>query len=658
MTESHTLTSPIELKGLELKNRVVMGPHRTNLAMGRSSTEKLLSYYMGHIRGGPAVLVTESASVTVDDWPYEYAPLAPAIISGWGELASYGKRHHCLVVASLSHSGLEGTSNFSQYAVVGPSLIPDVDSNELPKVASKTEILEIVEAFMSSARLAFEAGVQAVEINASHRSILRQFLSPLTNQRLDEYGKDPSLFLLQVLERIRLELPSLILGVRLSIDELTPWGGIVKEASLATATHVKPYVDYITATTGGLFTKSRYRSNFRYPYPTHVDLVRALKETVGTSALVVAQGSFFDVDEAESALSQSSCDLVEMTRALIADPALVHKVQLKGPTSFPIKPCVGCNQLCNPEDSRNIAVDCIVNPKHIDTTTLTYLEPRLYPKKLSRNAIHKVHIVGGGVAGIELATLLGPRYDEVHIYEKERSLGGLIALFERRVDNSRFHLLLTYYKERLSGIKSIRISLEHAVRSKDDLWSLEEDDLVVLATGAQSTPLVYVVPPPLYLSEHTVYTDTASYKGKAVAILDPRGNTESVITTEQIAKYAQEVYYICEDPAFGSRIAQTGDLLDSIRRLKHLGVNLLTFTEIRSIDPSGQIDLKRRFSNENRSIQVDLVHEIGGRVAPTLHPFAEISHVRIGDARVARTIYDAVTDARKLDLYLLDERDT
>ncbi len=650
MPKSQVLATPIALRDLELKNRVVFGPHRTNLAKGRTPTRELLRYYMRQIQGGAAVLITESASVTNDDWPYEYAPLAPATVDGWKELAVYGERHHCLVVASLSHSGLESASSFSQYAVLGPSLAPDVDSNELPKVASRADIVDIVEAFTNSARLAFEAGIRAVEINASYRSILRQFLSPLTNQRTDEYGKDLSLFLVQVLERIHLELPNLILGVRLCFDELTPWGGIDKESSLTTGSKLHPFVDYIVVTTGGLFTKNRYRSNFRYPCPSHADLVRDVKKTIGASALVVAQGSFLDVNLAEVSLSRGDCDLVEMTRALIADPDLVHKAGTKGAATVPIKPCLGCNQRCNPEDSRNIPIDCIVNPLHIGTGTLSYLEPHLYPK--SRDAIDKIHIVGGGIAGLELATLLGPRYAEVTIYEKERSLGGLIALYERSIKNSRYHLLLSYYQERLSSIKSIRVSLEHTVDSIDDLWNLKDDDLVVLATGARSTPLVYPIPQKIYLSEHTIYSDIESYKGKTVAILDPRGNTESVITTEHIAKYAREVYYLCEDPAFGSRIAQTGDLLDSIRRLKNLGVNLMTFSEVRSIDPSGRIVLRRRFSNESRSIEVDLVHEVGGRVGSTLSTFDRVAHVYIGDARVARTIYDAVTDAHKLDLYL------
>ncbi len=638
---------------IELKNRVVLGPHRTNLAKGRSISEELLEYYKTHIDGGAAVLVTESASVTLDDWPYEYAPLAQTCAQGWAELAIYGAKHQCLVVASLSHAGFEGTSSYSQYALVGPSLLADVDSNELPRVATKDDILEITEAFFNSARLAWEAGLKAVEINASFRSLLRQFLSPLSNSRNDEYGKDPTLFLRQVLERIKTQLPSLILGIRLSFDELTPWGGIDQRLGITTLLQLDPFVDYAVVTTGGLFTKSRYRSNSRYPYPSHGELIRKVKQSAKPTTLVVAQGSFFDVGDAESALATESCDLVEMTRALITEPNLVNKIpSSKDLLSLSIKPCLGCNQACNPQDSRNIPVDCIINPRELDRSKSTYLEPRLYPKSLARDNIQKVHIIGAGIAGMELALRLGRRNKDVIIYEKERHFGGLIALYHQSISNSRYDRLLSYYQEQLLAMKSVDIRLEYDIKDQDDLVDLCSNDLVVLASGAQSTPLVYSIPPHLYLPDRTIYLEPERYEGASVAVVDPRGNTESVTTTEQLAKYAGELNYFCEDPAFGSQIAHTGDLMDSIRRLKGLSVNLFTFTEVQSIQDDGQISLRRRFSTDHRKIKVDFVHEIGGRVGSIPQAFGSVPHVSVGDVRVARNIYNAVSDAQKLDLYL------
>ena len=104
------------------------------------------------------------------------------------------------------------------------------------------------------------AGLDGVEVNAGQYSLIRQFLSGLTNQRGDEWGTDRSQFAREVLGAVRRGLgPDRVLGLRLSCDELAPWAGIVPEAGAAMAAELAPLVDYLVVVRGSIFSAAATR---------------------------------------------------------------------------------------------------------------------------------------------------------------------------------------------------------------------------------------------------------------------------------------------------------------------------------------------------------------------------------------------------------------
>ncbi|MER5393048.1 2,4-dienoyl-CoA reductase, partial [Saccharopolyspora sp. NPDC002686] len=181
------LTEGLRLGSADAPSRVLFGPHETNLGRGRAISDRHVAYYQARAAGGAGVIVTETASVHASDWPYERAPLAAECAPGWAAVAEACRPHGTVVLAGLGHSGAQGSSAFSQQVLWGPSRVPDVVSRELPMEIEQEQIDELVAGFAAAAASAVRAGLHGVELEAGQFSLLRQFLSGLTNQRSDGY---------------------------------------------------------------------------------------------------------------------------------------------------------------------------------------------------------------------------------------------------------------------------------------------------------------------------------------------------------------------------------------------------------------------------------------------------------------------------------------
>jgi 2,4-dienoyl-CoA reductase-like NADH-dependent reductase (Old Yellow Enzyme family) len=294
---------------------VLFGPHVTNLGAERSISHRHVAYYRERAAGGAGVIVCETASVHVSDWPYERAPLASDCGAGWRAVADACRPFGSLVLASLGHAGAQGSSAYSQRELWGASAIPDVVTREVPYALEQPEIDALVDGFAAAAALAVASGLDGVEIEAGQHSLLRQFRSGLTNLRADAHGRDRSLLLRSVVAAVRAALGDGVLGLRLCCDELAPWAGITPADAVDFA------VDYVVPVRGSGLSVGATRPDHHTPPGFN----RALSAQVRTAVdvPVVLQGSVVDPVMAQAALDAGEVDLVEMTRALIADPFLV-----------------------------------------------------------------------------------------------------------------------------------------------------------------------------------------------------------------------------------------------------------------------------------------------------------------------------------------------
>jgi 2,4-dienoyl-CoA reductase (NADPH2) len=379
---------------------VLFGPHETNLGRRRGFTDRHVAYYRRRAEGGAGVVAAETASVHPSDWPYERAPLAPECADGWASIAAACHAAGALALASLGHAGSQGSSAYNQLPLWAPSRVPDVATREVPKAMEPEDIAAVVAGFGAAARLAVAAGLDGVEVNAGQHSLVRQFLSGLTNQRQDAYGEDRLRFPREVLAAVRESAGGAVVGLRLSCDELAPWAGITPDAALGILESLHPYVDYVAVVRGSIYTVSATRPDGHTQPGFNLELTRQVRQALPPSVAVVAQGSIVDVAMAADAVGGGIADAVEMTRAQIADPDLVNKA--RSGAAGHVRPCVLCNQTCQVRDARKPIVSCIGEPgSGHETEDAPVAGVAAHPRQ--------VLVVGGGPAGLEAARVAALR---------------------------------------------------------------------------------------------------------------------------------------------------------------------------------------------------------------------------------------------------------
>ena len=619
------ISTNLDIGGRAAPNRIMFGPHVTNLGDDeRTFTSRHVAYYERRARGGCGIIVTEGASVHASDWPYERAPLADRCGDGWRAIAGACHAHGSLVIAALDHAGGQGSSAYSQLPLWAPSRVPEVNSREVPKWMEKTDIDDVIAGFGDAARVALSAGCDGVEINAGQHSLVRQFMSGLTNHRGDEFS-DRLLFARRVIETVRHATgPNAIVGLRLSCDELAPWAGITPEMAPNIAAELSACgLDYVVVVRGSIFSVEKTRPDFHEPTGFNIDVCRAVRAAVPATTAVFLQGSFVDVGQAEWAITDGVCDGVEMTRAQIADPDLVAKMNANEIET--IRPCIRCNQTCQVRDARNPIVTCVGEP----TSGHESNDPDWYVRSPQPR---RVLVIGAGPAGLEVARVAALRGHRVTIRESADRVGGLAAVTGPGG-------ALVAWLERV--VRDLGVTIE----TSTDSTNVDGHDTVIQATGSRrGTP------------DHTVDSDADVHdiadvrRGKsalpdsgAVIILDPIGGPIGVSLAEELGERAT---LVTPDNIAGNELSRTGDLAPANVRLAQRGVTIQRRSVVRSISRDGNglvVRVQDRFSGVVTELSGAAVVDAGFRL-PT-EPIT--GAIQVGDCVAPRTILEAILEGRR-----------
>jgi len=635
------LLTPITLGSRTAPNRVLFGPHVTNLgADDRSIGARHVAYYERRARGGCGTVVVEGASVHPSDWPYERAPLAERCRDGWSAVVEACRPHGSLVIASLDHAGGQGSSAYSQAPLWAPSRVPEVNTREVPKWMEPDDIAAVIEGFGTAATLAVEAGLDGVEINAGQHSLVRQFLSGLTNQRDDEWGADRLSFARRVVEEVRSAAGDRTVGLRLSCDELAPWAGITPDMAPGIAAALAAGgLDYLVVTRGSIYSAEKTRPDFHEPTGFNVDVCRAVRDAVGAAGRDVAvflQGSVVDVGQAEWALGgyddPSLCDGVEMTRAQIADPDVVAKTAAGHVER--IRPCTRCNQVCQVRDVRNPIVTCIAEPSSgRETEDPDWYLPTTHPRR--------VVVQGAGPAGLEAARVAVLRGHDVTVVERDDDIGGLA-----RVAGPNGALVDWWRREHERLGTDIRCGTTVGQELHDGSMELDDRAVVVQATGSLPGRRSYDVAddavPVLDVADVRRGAESLPEEG-SVVLFDPIGGPIAVALAEELGERA---VLVTQDNIAGNELSRTGDLAPANSRLQQRGVRIERRTLLRSVTAPG-VEVEDRYSGVRRPIECVAVVDCGFRL-PT-EP-SDRATVRIGDAVAPRTVHEAVLEARRAAL--------
>lgn len=643
------LAEPLAIGSAVAPNRLLFGPHVTNLAWGRRLSHRHTEYYRARALGGCGTIVVEEAAVHDSDWPYERSPLASQAEPGWAAIVEACRPSETLVIAGLGHSGGQGSSAFSQRELWAPSDEPEVNSREIPKVMEPEDIADVVAGFAQATRRAVAAGVDGVEINGGQHSLIRQFLSGLTNRREDDYGQDRLRFAREVLQASRSSLGDGVLGLRLSCDELAPWAGLTPEAAVEVAQALAPLIDYLVVMRGSIFSVAESRPTGLHGEGFNLGLAEAIRAGIEAAIPVVAQGSIVDVAMAEEAVASDLCDGVEMTRAQIADPELGSK--LASPAT--IRPCVLCNQKCNSRDNRNPIVSCIVEPRSGFET----IDPD--PAGQAGDS-RDVLVVGGGPAGLEAARVAALRGHRVTVLERQPRSGGAARYVANLPGHHRFDLLADWLTDAASSAgATIRYETSASVELVDS-WA----GPVIIATGSQ--PLVSDLLADQDRSEVGVTIISAldvlqsssnldAVVPHRVLVWDPIGNSTGVGVAELLATSGREVTLVTPDQVAGTQLALTGDLAGANVRLQQQSVTIERRYRIRQLQP-GAVVVEHTFTGTTKSIETEAVVDcslalVDDQLGATDRPEA----TAVGDAVAARTVGDAIREGRAAALALEQE---
>jgi 2,4-dienoyl-CoA reductase (NADPH2) len=654
------LLQPVPLGSATARNRLMFGPHVTNLGSARAFSGRQVAYYERRAAGGAGIIVTETASVHESDWPYERAPLAARCGPGWAEIAAACARHGSLALASVGHFGGQGSSAYSQRELWAPSGVPEVNTREMPKVMEPEDIAAVVEGFAVAARLAVAAGLAGVEVNAGQHSLVRQFLSGLTNTRADGYGTDRLRFAREVLGAVRAALGGAVLGLRLSCDELAPWAGITPEQAAPLAAGLAPLTDYLVVVRGAIYSAAATRPDAHTPPGFNLALARDIRSAVAGATQVFAQGSIVDPAMAERALADGSCDGVEMTRAQIADANLGRKIA----AGVPPRPCILCNQACQVLDSRNPVVSCVADPR---SGHETQDEPVPCDEAVAGHGGAAAHpgpglpgtgttagvlVIGGGPAGLEAARVAAAGGHRVRLAEAAGRLGGTAAIAAVAPGRANLAALTAWLAAECRRL-GVEIELGHRVSPSEA--AAHRGPLIVAAGGRDREPGYEVAAGGRVASAREFLAGVAAggdLPAGPVLVWDPIGGPIGVSIAELLAPRGPTALAF-PDQIPGQQLALCGDLVAANVRLQSAGVTLLRRCRLRRVGQE-TAEVEDVLLGDVRAGPAALVVDAGPRLpadpggdpAGTGMTGAAVA----GDAVAPRTIYEAVLEGRRAAL--------
>jgi len=316
----------MEVGSLKLRNRIVMPPMATQLAtLEGEVTDRLVEHY--EVRSKDlGLLIVEHTYVAKEGKASTNQPgvYSDRLIPGLKKLVEAVHGHGTPIVLQINHAGSTTSKDVCGVQPLAPSpVMHPTRGTELPRPFSREEIDEVVKSFTKAAGRAAEAGFDAVEVHGAHGFLLNQFLSPLTNQRDDEYGgplENRVRLSVAIITSIREELGSgFPLLFRLGAEDGLPGGLTLKEGMEAAKALAESRVDIIDVSGGLIGSRPSGVKGPGY----YVPQAAAVKEAAGVP--VIGVGGITTAEEADEIIRSGKVDLVAVGRAMLKDPEWASK---------------------------------------------------------------------------------------------------------------------------------------------------------------------------------------------------------------------------------------------------------------------------------------------------------------------------------------------
>ncbi|MGJ7040682.1 2,4-dienoyl-CoA reductase-like NADH-dependent reductase (Old Yellow Enzyme family) [Shinella sp. BE166] len=668
------LLQPYRLKHLTLKNRIMSTSHEPAYSEDGMPKDRYRLYHAEKAKGGMALTMTAGSAIVSEDSPPAFGNLyaySDEIVPWLKKIADDCHEHDCAVMIQLTHLGRRtGWNKGDWLPVLSASSVREPAHRAFPKEIEDWDIERIVGDYAAAAQRMQAAGLDGIEFEA-YGHLMDGFWSPATNRREDEYGGslDNRLrFSDMVLEAVRKAVgPDFIVGIRMVADE--DWDiGLSREEGIEIARRlansgkvdflniIKGHIDHDAHLTNVIPIQGMAAS-------PHLDFAGEVR--AATKFPVFHAARIADVATARHAIAEGKLDMVGMTRAHIADPHIVRKIE-EG-REAQIRPCVGATY-CLDRIYEGGGALCIHNAATGREATI----PHIISK--STGPIRKAVVVGAGPAGLEAARVLAERGHVVEVLEATGEAGGQILLAAR---NPRRKELVGIVDWRLAELERLHVPIHYNVfAGGDDVLALNPD-LVVIATGGIAQNPELEAGDDLVVSSWDIIAGAVRPEGP-VLLYDDNGAHSGMTAAELIAKSGAELEVVSPERFFAPEIGGMNHV-PYAKTFAEKNVRATINTRLKSVRRDGNAlvatlcsDFSPTASAERRVAQVVVEHgtmpmaDLYFELKPlsrnlgavdykalirqenpiqTRNPDGAFDLIRIGDAVHSRNIHAGIYDA-------------
>ena len=500
------LFSPITIRGMELKNRIVMPAIHMMYNMDGYANDKFNSFYWRRAEGGAGLIVV--GGCRFDEYggsPGMMSLESDDFIPGYKAFTDGMHTRGCKVGVQLYHAGAYAhqIANDGREAIA-PSAVFSRFTKEMPREASVEELHTVQKKCAQAAVRAKKAGFDMVEISGSAGYLICQFLSPKTNRRTDEYGgswENRTRFARELVAEVRAAVGDYPVGMRIAGNDFVPGSNVNKDAVAFAGLMEEAGIDMLNVT-GGWHESVIPQITGDVPPAGFAYLAAAVAETVKIP--VAVSNRINDPFVAENLLATEQGQLISVGRALIADPD--WPIKAGSGECDRIKKCLACNQMCLAKTFFAQPAECLINP-------LAGRESEITLKKTDKPK--KVLVIGGGVAGCSAAIYAAELGHDVTLWEKSGKLGGQLNIIRHIPGKEEFGALIGYLRAELDKL-GVKVEMNHT--SVEQMLVALEYHRIIIATGSkpiQMKPEGCNVP--IYLAEQVLTGEVVC--GKNVLII-------------------------------------------------------------------------------------------------------------------------------------------
>lgn len=631
-----------KINGVELKNRVTMGPMDESLGDNSGNVSpRCMEYFLARAKGGTAALVTSYVAVCPPELGGIAMPGQLRLLNIGNQLsmAHFAERVHAYgakLFVQLHHPGRKTTAEYNDgYQPVSCSAItPSMPKDTVPcRELTVDEIKEIERYFVKGARFAMWAGADRIQIHCAHGYLLNQFLNPAQNARTDEYGgsmENRCRIVVEIVKGIREVIgPKFPITVRLNAFE---GEGLPGEADADEMRRIGKYFSqngidgiHLTMTSidrvGTPDMKAGWRNQI-YAY---------FKEVVDTIP-VYGPNEVKTPEEGEKVLESGCQDFLVLARQQIADPEWVNKAR-EG-RSEDIRPCISCNTCMQQITIDHQPLRCSVNP----------LAGREIDNQFLPKGEGLVVIIGAGPGGMQAALTASARGFKVILIEKEKELGGALQLANKAPDKFQIDNLIRYFQGQIEKDPNIEVWLNYEVTEEklDELAALKPYAVVSAVGGRQVVPNIPGVS--LAVMANDVLSGKREIRNKKAVVVG--GGMTGLETAEYLAARGNSVKVLEMLPAPGRGIFNF-NVTKTVNALEKQRTEIYTCTRADSISKEAVTVTDTR-SGRSEEIPCDVVVlAIGVYTDHSMRDMLEkrfFNVTEIGDANKAGKIMTAVRD--------------